>query len=268
MSWIGKILGAIFGYFLLGPVGIFLGLFVGHIFDRGISGHWMGTAFTNNQAAQKTFFDTTFAIMGHVAKSSGRVSERQIQLARAAMQRLGLQGDAMLEAMRHFKLGTQSEFDLNNSLSALKQMFSHRYLLELFMDLQVQTAYADGVPGADVKQLLQYMSQQLGLGGLDFSQIEALLYGRFYQHSSQGGTGYRSTQQTAQHALNDAYKILGVNSTATDAEIKQSYRRKMNENHPDKLIAKGLPKEMIDLATEKTQQISRAYEYIKKTRGF
>ena len=41
----------------------------------------------------------------------------------------------------------------------------------------------------------------------------------------------------------------------------------MSENHPDKLMSKGLPKEMIELATSKTQQIQAAYEAIKKQRN-
>ena len=64
-----------------------------------------------------------------------------------------------------------------------------------------------------------------------------------------------------------AYTILEIDSTVSDQDVKKAYRRKMNENHPDKLTAKGLPKEMIELATEKTQQIKAAYEQIKKHRG-
>ena len=42
----------------------------------------------------------------------------------------------------------------------------------------------------------------------------------------------------------------------------------MNEHHPDKLIAKGLPEEMIKLATDKTQRIKSAYEIIKEDKNF
>ena len=48
--------------------------------------------------------------------------------------------------------------------------------------------------------------------------------------------------------------------------IKIAYRKLMSENHPDKLIAKGLPEEMLKVATEKTQQISAAYDLIKSSR--
>ena len=54
---------------------------------------------------------------------------------------------------------------------------------------------------------------------------------------------------------------------ATDAEVKTAYRRLMKENHPDKLVARGLPEAMIKLAQEKVQQINVAYDAIKQARG-
>ncbi|MGJ8687769.1 MAG: DnaJ domain-containing protein, partial [Spongiibacteraceae bacterium] len=67
-------------------------------------------------------------------------------------------------------------------------------------------------------------------------------------------------------ALQDAYKAIGVEETASDAELKKAYRRLMSEHHPDKLIAKGVPEDMIKMATEKSQEIQAAYEMIKKSR--
>jgi DnaJ like chaperone protein len=67
--------------------------------------------------------------------------------------------------------------------------------------------------------------------------------------------------------LDAAYELLGVQESVTDQELKKSYRRLMNQHHPDKLVAKGLPEEMIDIATQKTQDIKEAYELIKKHRS-
>jgi DnaJ like chaperone protein len=66
--------------------------------------------------------------------------------------------------------------------------------------------------------------------------------------------------------LNDAYAALGVDSSASDKDIKNAYRKRMSENHPDKLIAKGVPEEMIKLATTRSQEIQNAYEMIRKSR--
>ena len=56
-------------------------------------------------------------------------------------------------------------------------------------------------------------------------------------------------------------------SDVGDKELKRAYRKLMSENHPDKLIAQGVPEDMIKLATERSQEIQAAYEMIKKSRG-
>ena len=78
MNWIGKILGAIFGYLLLGPVGAFVGFLIGHYFDKGLARDW-GNQFKSRGATQQVFFDSVFSVMGCIAKADGRVSERELQ---------------------------------------------------------------------------------------------------------------------------------------------------------------------------------------------
>lgn len=66
--------------------------------------------------------------------------------------------------------------------------------------------------------------------------------------------------------LNDAYFILGLKPDATIDEIKSSYKQRMKEYHPDRVASLGV--ELKQLAEQKTQQINKAYEMIKKYRGF
>jgi DnaJ like chaperone protein len=58
-----------------------------------------------------------------------------------------------------------------------------------------------------------------------------------------------------------------VGSQVNDKELKRAYRKLMSENHPDKLIAKGVPEDMVKLATERSQEIQAAYEMVRKHRG-
>ena len=93
---------------------------------------------------------------------------------------------------------------------------------------------------------------------------------RAYGHSqsSYSGSQYRQQYSTPpQNELKQAYGVLGISENATDQEVKKAYRRLMSQHHPDKLVAKGLPESMVKLATEKTQKIQRAYEWICKARG-
>ena len=68
--------------------------------------------------------------------------------------------------------------------------------------------------------------------------------------------------------LQKAFAILDVPETANKAEIKRAYRRQISQHHPDKLVSKGLPEEMMKLAAERTHEIKQAYEYIQEQKGF
>ena len=98
-----------------------------------------------------------------------------------------------------------------------------------------------------------FIGQELGF---DHAAIEQLF--KF--------TGASEQPARRGHSLDAAYEILGVSKAATDADVKKAYRRLMSQHHPDKLIAKGLPDEMVKLATEKTQKIKAAYEEIRNSR--
>jgi len=78
---------------------------------------------------------------------------------------------------------------------------------------------------------------------------------------------FSATSNNNQPTVEDAYVILDADQSLTDKELKRAYRRLLAQHHPDKLVAKGLPEEMIKLANEKTQKIISAYELIKKYRG-
>ena len=68
-------------------------------------------------------------------------------------------------------------------------------------------------------------------------------------------------------AKQDYYEALGVDRQASDADIKKSYRNLSRENHPDTLIAKGMPQEFIDVANEKMASINAAYDQVSKERS-
>ena len=90
--------------------------------------------------------------------------------------------------------------------------------------------------------------------------------GGFHQQYQQQGGGFR--QAPTKDQLADAFELIGVPETASAQELKRAYRKQMNEHHPDKLAAKGLPPEMMELAKEKTQELQAAYDLIRKEKGF
>lgn len=269
-NWWGKILGALCGAFLFGPLGLVLGLFIGHFFDKHFNAslqHFNAHA-QQQSYSQQIFFRSTFLVMGHIAKADGRISEAEIQVARSIMRKMGLSEAQKQQAIGYFEQGKQPSFNLNVTLTELTQTCRHnKVLLRMFLEIQLQAAAADGGLTASKQAVLQTICQHLGFAPLNFGFFEDLF--NFQQQYQQHYHRHSYQQSSPRHSLKieDAYALLGVNADAGDAEIKRAYRRLMSQHHPDKLVAKGLPEEMIKLATEKTQNIKAAYEKICAARG-
>lgn len=271
MSFWGKLIGGFCGFLLAGPLGLLLGVIIGHVFDRGLfRDSWRFSA--GNQAqTQQAFFNATFLVMGYIAKADGRVSEAEIQAARTVMTRMGLNEALRQRAMELFTQGKQPDFNLDQTLSELLQACHHnKILLRMFVEMQMQAAQADGALSQAKQHVLQQICARLGFAPLNFVFFEDLF--GFRQGYQQQGyqQDYRRGYQTSsrpQTSLKDAYTLLGVSETANDADVKRAYRRMMSQHHPDKLVSKGLPEEMIKLATQKTQNIKAAYDQICAARG-
>lgn len=284
MQVFGKILGAFFGFLFGGPIGAALGLFIGHQFDKGRSinqSRGFGQTFGGSQRAnqeelQQEYLNSAFAVMGHVAKAKGKVTQQEIHLATQAMEHMGLQGEPLRAAQNAFREGKEADFPLQDTLKKIRTMSAGRSdLLQFFLDLQISSAFADGELQASERDLLFKIAQGLGFSA---SHLESRLRmqeaafrfqrgnGRFggqqQSHRSGQSSGWQQADQDNQ--LADAYEVLGVKASDDEKTIKRAYRKLMNEHHPDKLMAKGLPKEMMNVAKEKSQQIQNAYDVIKK----
>lgn len=262
MGWWGKIVGGAFGFALGGPLGALLGVALGHNLDRGLGKFTVlegGLDQASNERVQMAFFTATFAVMGHIAKADGTVSEHEIDMAKQVMARMNLNGEQRELARDLFRQGRDDTFPLEEVLQQFRRECHRRTtLLRMFMEIQISAAYADGDYSAAERSLLRRVCAGIGFSDHEFAHLEALVKAHFEPHSAGG---------SARSSVADAYAVLDVDSDATDAEVKKAYRRLMNQHHPDKLVAKGLPEEMMKLAAEKTNEIKQAYNSIKAQRG-
>lgn len=284
----GKILGAIFGFMLFGPIGLLLGLYIGNKFDKARSGIYTGgfNAFgtfgsfgggnrEDREVLQQKFFYATFATMGHMAKAKGHVTEQEIRVASAIMQRMGLDAKAKVGAQQAFREGKETGFSLSETLQGLRQNFRGRSdLIRFFLEVQIQAAFADGEVQSEEREVLYQIADALGFTRAQLDQrlhMQEAAY-RFQQggFGGQGGGSQGGAYQQApsKDQLAAAYEVLGVSESVSKQELKRAHRKLMNEHHPDKLVSKGLPPEMIEVAKQKTQEIQAAYDLIRKERGF
>ncbi|MDG1462177.1 MAG: co-chaperone DjlA [Gammaproteobacteria bacterium] len=272
MPWIGKIVGGLVAYLLtLGMMGasrlfiIGLGVAWGHQFDKARARAANGAGFVGGSSqVQQVFFRSTFLVMGHLAKADGRVSEEEIRAARSVMHRLRLGPEQVKEAISLFSEGKSADFDLDAQVSKLRSASGGQKLLtRSFLEIQFYLLLSKGSIDAAERDSLWRIASGLGISRVELAQLEAILRA---QRSFGGGNANNSTNP--QRDIGQAYKALGIEPGISDKEVKTAYRRLMNQHHPDKLMAKGLPDSMLEVAKEKTREIRAAYEVIKESRGF
>jgi DnaJ like chaperone protein len=119
-------------------------------------------------------------------------------------------------------------------------------MLEDILDGLFEIAKVDGVLHPAEAQFLEKVAEIFGFAPNEYRRIRASHFAP---------------------ELTDPYVILGLSYSADDNELKQTYRRLVRENHPDSLIARGVPPEFIKLATDKIAAINTAYEKIQQERG-
>lgn len=287
MQFIGKIIGFFVGYQLTRSFfGALLGLFFGHLVDKKL--YEMGTVrssvFGRNLTRQSLFTQTTFAVLGHMAKSKGRVTEDDIHLARELMARMKLDAAGQQLAQTAFTQGKESSFPLREVIREFREACGQRNdLLRFFVEVQIQAAVQDGVLDQNEQRVLYTIAEAMGISQYQFEQMISMamaaqrfrsgdFFRQYQQQQSQGSYRSQGGYQQAKHSnapsIDDAYKVLGVSASDDQMTVKRAYRKLMNEHHPDKLEAKGLPPEMMELAKEKAQQIQAAYDLICKAKGW
>ncbi|MBL1142044.1 MAG: co-chaperone DjlA [Proteobacteria bacterium] len=264
MGWWGKILGGTFGMMFGGPIGALIGVALGHNFDKGVtytSGQTTGqSGFGRQERAQTIFYTATFSVMGHVCKADGQVTEDEISLARKVMQQMELDDAQRKASIDLFNEGKKTSFPINDIVRQFRQEIGYRpNLLRMFIEIQIMAAYADGVMEPSERKVLLNICQLLNISQHEFEHLCAMIGGMHGSSSTGRNDGSPSLKQ--------AYAILDIKESASASDIKKAYRRLLSQHHPDKLVAKGLPEEMMKLAAEQTHEIRKAYEVIKQAKN-
>mgnify|MGYP005705975633 CR=1 FL=1 len=287
----GKVLGTLFGFMFGRIPGAILGFFIGHMFDKGYSQDFnsvggFGRFFTSQTdvQSQAIFFHALFSVLGHIAKADGRVTEEEIKIASDLMDQMNLTGEIRKEAQQAFREGKAANFPLKDILKQFSDScYGRKDILQVYLEILIQAAFADGTLDKHELKVLEEVARHLGfkqhhLRFLINSYEAELRFRRGWERArnATGSNGNQRSRQNNRHqaqysqqqSLADAYRIIGVKESDEVKVIKRSYRKLMGEHHPDKLVSKGLPKQALELAKQKTQDIQAAYELIRKHKNF
>ncbi|MGQ9426949.1 co-chaperone DjlA [Gilvimarinus sp. F26214L] len=256
---IGKVVGALLGYQIGGWWLAIVGLIVGHIFDRGYAMARRGVGPEQLHHIQQVFFRSVFTLLGHLAKADGRISEAEVKQTEHFMAQMGLTAEHRREAIRLFKEGAEPGFDAQAQMLEFRQVCGrHHNLVQLLLVYLVNVALADGRVDDNEERVLRQVAEALGISRLAFEQLLRMIRAQ---------NAFGEGQAAPADSLKLAYEALGIDENASDAQVKRAYRKLMSEYHPDKLMGQGVPDDMVQAATERSQEIQKAYDTIKKARG-
>ena len=179
-------------------------------------------------------------------------------------------GSELLRVVDEERGGARAGQPVLRAVACARPLGPRRQAQHTLMAFLVGIALADGTFSQTERDALYRLGELLTLPRREVDQLISMVnaqaqfqQGAYRQSSGQGGYSQRSPESE----LNTAYAALGLNADASDAEIKRRYRKLMSENHPDKLIAEGVPDELLRVATERAQEITAAYEVIQQSRG-
>ncbi len=237
MSIWGKLTGAAAGLAVGGPIGALLGGVAGHLaIDHGIATH-------SEHERQVAFTVGVIALGAKMAKADGVVTRDEIEAFKEVFK---IPKGEEHNVARIFNLAKQDVGGFEMYARQLDRLFhKNRHLLTDVMDGLFHIAVADGklLPSED--QFLSEVAKEFGFTHAEYMSIRS----RHFRCE-----------------LYDPYNILNVSPLASDVELKAKYHKLVAENHPDKLIARGVPKEFVEIATKKLAAINAAYEEIKLSR--
>ncbi len=239
MSIWGKVLGGVGGFALGGPLGALIGAVAGHAVDR------LRGAGDQTQSGRKqiAFTNAVIALGAKMAKADGQVTRDEIdafkqvfRIPPADMKNIGRVFDQARRDVAGFEAYARQIAELFHDNPAV---------LEELLDGLFHIARADGKVTDDE---LAYLGTIAGIFGFNEAEWDRI----------------RAANLPA--AESDPFNVIGVDRTASNEEVKAAHRRLVKENHPDRLVAQGMPPEFVELANEKLARINAAYDEIRRLR--
>jgi DnaJ like chaperone protein len=234
-KWVGLGLGWAVG----GPIGGILGLALGSMFDTG-------TQQTQGRIYQSTtrrgdYAASLLVLVAAVMKADGRVMKSELDYVKNYFYtRFG--SETAQEAIVMLRDILKQHIPVRDVTAQLNQRLDYSYRLEMVHFLFGIAAADAGVTEAE-KEMIRRIAGYMNITASDIDSIQAMFIS----------------------ASDAAYKILEIDTTASDEDVKKAYRRMAMKYHPDKVSHLG--EDFKKVAHEKFRKVKDAYESIKKERG-
>ena len=242
----GKILGGVAGFAAGGPLGAIAGATLGHALDsKKWAGNTLENVETNSLKSRQTAFTVAVVVLSaKMAKADGHVTRDEIS---AFKNLFDIPESEINDVGKLFNEARKDSSGFEPYAQQIGSMFKNdQNVIESLLASLFQIALADGIIHRDEDKFLLEVSKCFGLSNKDFNRIRS---------------SFITSNKT------DPYELLGVNRNMSNSDIKNIYRDLIRKNHPDILIAQGMPQEFIDTANKKMASINAAYDLISKERS-
>ena len=236
MSIWGKVIGGAAGFAIGGPLGALLGTLAGHAIDKQLPSNN-----TKHDAYKSIAFTAgVIALSAKMAKADGKVTKEEIITFRRLVQ---VPKENVKQVGKLWELAKKTTDGYDLYAQQISSLFKkEQAILERILDLLFEIAKSDGVIQESELKYLKHVSDIFDFSDQTFMRLLAL-------HKPE----------------NNPYEILGLSPSDDPKTVNQTWKKMIKENHPDKLIGEGMPKEFIESANQKLSLINGAYEEIKKT---
>jgi|TARA_R110000737_G_scaffold117240_3_gene149970 DnaJ like chaperone protein len=199
--------------------------------------------FYRQQTSSNDFPTMLMALSAVVMKADGKVLKVELDYVKEFFSRqFGAQFSAShLQTLKRFL--DEGNIPLQKICNDIKVRLQPEVRLQL-MHYLYGIAKADGNVSQSEVQSIDHIAQMLGLNRVDYESIKNMFF----------------------RNIDSDFKVLGIDSSATEEEIKKAYRKMAIKFHPDKVSQMG--EEYQKGAKEKFQEVQNAYENLKKQKGF
>jgi len=214
------------------------------------------------------FMETLFSMLGSVAAADGGISSNEERIFRSiVINDLRITDPTSVEsALSTFRKAATSKTSIETYARKAASTFRSRpQLLEMMLIIMVRVAAAEGGLHPKEDEMMGEAAQIFGFRSGFYQSLK----NRYGLAGEQGYQSYRSSAGKSEtSSLKRAYEVLDIPQNASEYEVRKAYRKKVSEYHPDKIAAKGLPKDFTDLANAKFREIKEAWDSIRMSRGY
>ena len=241
MSIWGSLIGGMVGFSLGGPFGMLLGSLIGGKISRAKSGT---AGFRSFAQPQQIFALSLIVLSAKLSKADGQVSKEELI---AVKDKLKIPENEIEQVGKIFNKAKEESTGYEPYAQQIAQIYrGNLNVLEEVINILFYIAEADGnVSEAELK-MIEHIAQIFGLNQIQFNGIKE---------------GRKSSDKL------NPYIVLESSPDDDLQTIRKRYLKLSKEHHPDVLINKGVPKEVIDESKKKMRAINSAWNQIEKLKS-